>query len=247
MELDDFEAKLSHLVERLVENIVRDAAPMPSGRSDRPGAALGGKLADEFVKKAKLFSVLVNPQAPPANKTKNPWDARFAVDCGACQEEVWLDFKALDQDAEDSNPDSGSVDKFCNFLAAGHFYFLFVRTFFRRNDREEVRFVRREGRWCHVFLLRDVPRNFGRRSTNQLQMNAYDPVRVRGRKEFVEDFFDVIKRDYGSQIALLQRKLAALDGRRTQVLRSVENSERRMTIAVESIVQDSKWIDAFGQ
>jgi hypothetical protein len=242
--IEQFKDCLGAMVGSIVEDFVKTAPPIDAGDADRPGAALGGRLADAFVEGAKQYPSILHPQAAPPEKTKNPWDARFTLSQDGLSQEVWLDFKALDQRTKDSNPDSGSLDKFSKFLAAGNLYFIFVRTYFDRNADGRIVYVKRDGKWCQILHLQDIPADFRRTAANQIQMNAYASPKLRTKDAFLTDLYDAAYRDYTKEIERLRKKLAELEETKATVKKAVSAAEVSLGEQLDAQLRsDSTWCD----
>lgn len=204
-----------------------DKLPASAGRV---GATISDYLQDAFVKylhnpilKNELHvSNLSDPEAAPAAKTKNPWDARCDFNFINRKENIWLDYKALDINKVDSNPDIGTPNKVIKFIKHGGFYIIFLLIYYDK-DKETGHFhyVQYKHHWSNVYPLKDVSHSHTMRVNPkpQMQVNMNADPEYRTRTEFINMLCEKLKESYKRTLKRTKNKMSKLDEEREEMLK----------------------------
>ena len=113
MEIKKYEDDLINELELVVKGIISENPKLNIAvkKGERVGDAISKFFEDNFVAKTQNHKCFSNSEASPTGKTKNPWDARTDYTVQGFKQDVWIDFKAVNVDNDDTNPDSGTPDK----------------------------------------------------------------------------------------------------------------------------------------
>lgn len=210
MNIQQFENFIQTTINDVIVEIVKKTPFLPISAKARAGAEISDWLEKEFVKETKSSKVLLNSEASPEGKTKNPWDARTTFKYKDIEEEIWIDFKALKVSASDSNPDIGTPTKMIDFIKKGNFYLLFIFVYYQEKN-EGLEFVKLNHKLTKCYFLKDISSTFRRNPKNQLQVNISAEPEYRTREEFINLFMKKIKESHIRQIEISKNKLKEID------------------------------------
>jgi len=122
MNIREYENLVRETLSNIIEEIILKNTVLDISAKSRAGAEISDWLEKAFVCATKNHKFLLNSEAAPKGKTKNPWDARCDFNYNGHNEEIWIDFKAFKRSGIDSNPDIGTPNKIIKFIEDGGFY-----------------------------------------------------------------------------------------------------------------------------
>jgi len=187
MEIKKYEADLISELEIVIDDIISETPKLDIAvkKGERVGDAISKFFEDSFVKKTESHNLFSKAESSPSGKTKNPWDARVNYILQEFKQDIWIDFKAVNDDNEDTNPDSGTPDKIINHILQGNFYLVFIYVYYKGSE-EGLEFVQRENKYVKAYLLKDISPTFRITPANQMQVNGSAEPVYRTREEFLQ-------------------------------------------------------------
>jgi hypothetical protein len=186
MEIKEYESQLKTELETIVESIIKETPKLNIAvkKGERVGDAISKFFENTFVAKTTELPNFSGAEASPVGKTKNPWDARADYTINGFKQDIWIDFKAVNVDNEDSNPDSGTPDKIINHILSGNFYLVFIYVYYKGSP-EGLEFVSENGKLVKPYFLKDISSTFRITPANQMQVNYSEDAVYRTREEFL--------------------------------------------------------------
>lgn len=210
MEIKAYETQLITDLEEVINSIIAETPNLPIAvkTGERVGDAISKFFENSFVAKTKTHQKFLNAEASPSGKTKNPWDARVNYVVDAFNQDVWIDFKAVNIDNEDSNPDSGTPDKIINHILSGNFYLVFIYVYYKGSNKG-LEFATENGKYVKAYFLKDISPTFRITPANQMQVNYSEDAVYRTRAEFLN--------------LLLQKKIESNERKLKKATQELEN------------------------
>lgn len=176
-------SELNTVVGQIIENNPNLAIGVKKG--ERVGDGISKYLESKFVEITKEHEYFRDSLASPEGKTKNPFDVQTFFEIKNHRELLWIDFKAINIENEDTNPDSGTPDKVLTLLNSNFFYLVYIIVYYKGNETG-LDFVRTKEVFVKSYFLKDVSSSMRITPANQMQVNGFaDPV-YRSREEFLE-------------------------------------------------------------
>jgi hypothetical protein len=187
MDIKKYESDLISELETLINEIIKETPKLDIAvkKGERVGDAISKFFEDSFVKKTESHKLFSNAEASPSGKTKNPWDARVNYILQEFEQDIWIDFKAVNVDNEDTNPDSGTPDKIINHILQGNFYLVFIYVYYKGSDTG-LEFVQRKNKYVKAYFLKDISPTFRITPANQMQVNGSAEPVYRTREDFLQ-------------------------------------------------------------
>jgi len=187
MEIKDYENGLIQDLKLVINSIITEIPRLDIAvtKGERVGDAISKFLELEFVKKTLHHSKFSNSEASPIGKTKNPWDARTDYTINNFPQDIWIDFKAINVENEDTNPDSGTPDKIINHITNDNFYLVFIYVYYKGTSNG-LEFVQVGGEYVKPYFLKDISKSFRITPANQMQVNGMAEPEYRTREEFLD-------------------------------------------------------------
>jgi hypothetical protein len=113
MEIQDYEKLIITQLNEVIEHIIarNPQLNMAVKKGERVGDGISKFLENKFVDFTQNHPYFKDSIASPEGKTKNPYDVQTFFELNHYKELIWIDFKAINIDNDDSNPDSGTPDK----------------------------------------------------------------------------------------------------------------------------------------
>ncbi|MEM9822126.1 MAG: hypothetical protein AAF985_13680, partial [Bacteroidota bacterium] len=172
MEVKKYESHLISELEKIVESIINDSPQLDIAvkKGERVGDAISKFFENSFVEKVNYCENFSGAEASPVGKTKNPWDARVDFIIQGFKQDIWIDFKAVNVDNDDSNPDSGTPDKIIPHILGGNFYLVFIYVYYRGTENG-LEFVKENEKHVKAYFLKDISPTFRITPANQMQVN----------------------------------------------------------------------------
>lgn len=174
MEIKKYEDDLIAELETVVKEIITENPKLNIAvkKGERVGDAISKFFEDNFVVKTKAHAHFSNSEASPTGKTKNPWDARTDYTIQGFKQDVWIDFKAVNVENDDTNPDSGTPDKIIKHILNNNFYLVFIYVFYQGSADGGLEFVKVDGKFVKPYFLKDISSTFRITPANQMQVNG---------------------------------------------------------------------------
>jgi len=187
MEIKKYEDDLINELETVVKEIISETPKLNIAvkKGERVGDAISKFFEDNFVAKTQKHKYFSNSEASPTGKTKNPWDARTDYTVQGFKQDVWIDFKAVNVDNDDTNPDSGTPDKIIKHILENNFYLVFIYVFYKGTDNG-LEFVQIDDKYVKLYFLKDISSTFRITPANQMQVNGSAVPEYRTREEFLK-------------------------------------------------------------
>lgn len=187
MDIKNYEEFIINEIDKTVNNIISENPNLPIAvkKGERVGDAISKFLEKKFVETTLTHQYFENSLASPEGKTKNPYDVQTFFKFNNHRELIWLDFKAINIDNDNTNPDSGTPDKVLSLINNGYFYIVFVIIYYKGGE-SELSFVQNKELFVKSYLLKDISSTMRITPANQMQVNGFaDPV-YRTREEFLD-------------------------------------------------------------
>jgi hypothetical protein len=188
MEIKKYEEDLITELETVVNEIITESPKLNIAvkKGERVGDAISKFFEDNFVAKTQAHAHFSNSEASPSGKTKNPWDARTDYVIQGFKQDIWIDFKAVNVENEDTNPDSGTPDKIIAHILKDNFYLVFIYVFYQGSDNGGLEFVKVDDKFVKPYFLKDISSTFRITPANQMQVNGSAKPQYRTREEFLQ-------------------------------------------------------------
>lgn len=176
-------AQLNDVVEQIINSSPKLAIAVKKG--ERVGDGISKYLENKFVDFTKTHQYFRDSIASPEGKTKNPFDVQTFFEINNHRELLWIDFKAINVDNDDTNPDSGTPDKVLTLMNSGYFYLVYILVYYKGNDTG-LEFVKHDDLIVKSYFLKDVSNTMRITPANQMQVNGFAPPSYRTREDFLE-------------------------------------------------------------
>jgi len=228
MDIKKYQTDLISELETVINGIITEIPKLDIAvkKGERVGDAISKFLEDSFVTKTESHALFSNAEASPSGKTKNPWDARVNYTLQEFEQDIWIDFKAVNIENEDTNPDSGTPDKIISHILEGNFYLVFIYVFYKGSE-EGLEFVSKNDKYVKAYLLKDISHTFRITPANQMQVNGSAEPEYRTREEFLRLL--LIKKTESNE-----RKLKKAE----QELENLKNGLFKKTNSTETKISD---------
>ena len=186
MEIQDFEEMMLLELKKVVENIIKNNPTLPIivKKGERQGDAVSKFLENAFVNETEKHIYFNQSKISPIGKTKNPFDVATFFRYKNHNELIWIDFKAVNIDNEDSNPDSGTPDKIITLIKNGDFYLVFIFVFYQ-GQANSLTFMPKNNEFVKAYFLKDISPTVRITPANQLQVNYAQAPVYRTREDFI--------------------------------------------------------------
>ena len=211
MEIKEYEELIKAEISKVIINIFQDKPTLPIAvkRGERVGDAISKYLENKFVQFTKEHKYFKNSESSPSGKTKNPWDAQTYFEIKGHQELIWIDFKAVNVENDNSNPDSGTPNKVFELMFKNNsFYLLYIVVYYQGlEDGSGLKFVEKDEVLVKPIFLKDVEQNMHITPPNQIQFNVFAPENYRTRDEFIDFFKNKLIESNKRRIEDAQKKL----------------------------------------
>ncbi len=199
MDIQAYETLITTQLEELVGNII-NANPrlnIAVKKGERVGDGISKFLENKFVEFTQNHQYFKESLASPEGKTKNPFDVQTIFEINEHKELIWIDFKAVNLDNDDSNADSGTFNKVIYLIQNGAFYLTYIYVYYRNSGINEMEFSSNvDGDLVKVYFLKNIGENMHITPNNQMQVNFQEGNVDRTREEFINFFIEKVKKSY---------------------------------------------------
>lgn len=187
MEIIEYENQLITRLNTLVTEIVEENPKLdiPVKKGERVGDTISKFFEEQFVSKTKNHTYFSNSEASPSGKTKNPWDARTDYTIHGFRQDIWIDFKAVNVENTNTNPDSGTPNKIIDHILNSNFYLVFIYVYYK-GSMGRLEFVKEDGNFVKSYFLKDISSTFRITPANQMQVNGSAKPEYRTREDFLK-------------------------------------------------------------
>ena len=235
--INEYEELIVSTVNNAITKIINENLYPNITATGRVGAQISDYLEEHFYQtiSSKKFYNLCKPEKAPKNKTKNPWDARcnFIIK-DVVEDDIWIDFKAIQISRLDSNPDIGTPKKVIDFIKTGKFYLLYVYVYYEAKNNK-VHFVPNNGNYVKSYLLKNINHTFRRNPKNQLQVNVSANPEIRSREDFIKLLCLKLKESHKRQISISQKALIDIDLIEKDLLSANSLSEKKLINLIQNL------------
>ncbi len=220
MDIQAYEILITTQLDELVGSIIKSNPKLQIAvkKGERVGDGISKFLENKFVEFTQNHNYFKESLASPEGKTKNPFDVQTIFEINGHKELIWIDFKAVNLDNDDSNADSGTFNKVIYLIQNGAFYLTYIYVYYRNAGNAEMDFsANSDGKMVKVYFLKDIGENMHITPNNQMQVNFQEGNINRTRGEFVDFFIEKIYKSY---------EYRSLDSK--DMLEKLNNSEIRL-------------------
>jgi len=187
MNIKEYEKLIITELDKVIENIIDNnrSISIAVRRGERVGDGISKFLENKFVEHTKKHKYFKGSISSPEGKTKNPFDVQTVFELCKKQELIWIDFKAINIENEDTNPDSGTPDKVIDLMQKGFFYLIYVIVCYKGTENG-LEFVKYNKKYVKSYFLKDVNPSMRITPANQMQVNGFAEPAYRTREEFLD-------------------------------------------------------------
>ena len=230
MDIQEYEELIIKELEKLVKEIISQNPKLPIAvkRGERVGDAISKFLETKFVEFTQKHTFFTNSIASPQGKTKNPFDVETVFEIDEHQELIWIDFKAVNLENQDTNPDSGTPDKVITLMQNGNFYLAYIIIYYKGLSKNEgLEFVKHNDLVVKSYFLKNVSATMRITPANQMQVNGFSEPLYRNREEFL-DFW--LKKKIESNERKFKKAKQELENFKTGILKQKTAKKEEITL-----------------
>lgn len=187
MDIQEYETLITTQLDELVGNIINKNPKLNIAvkKGERVGDGISKYLENKFVEFTRDHKYFRDSLASPEGKTKNPFDVQTFFEVKNHRELLWIDFKAINVDNDDTNPDSGTPDKVLTLMHSGYFYLVYILVYYKGNE-SGLEFVKNKEKIVKSYFLKDVSATMRITPANQMQVNGFAEPTYRTREDFLD-------------------------------------------------------------
>jgi hypothetical protein len=210
MDIQAYETLITTQLDELVGNIINTNPKLNIAvkKGERVGDGISKFLENKFVEFTQNHQYFKESLASPEGKTKNPFDVETIFEINGHKELIWIDFKAVNVENDDTNPDSGTPDKVITLMQNGYFYLAYIIVYYQGFENG-LEFVKHNNLYVKSYFLKNVSPTMRITPANQMQVNGFSETVYRTREEFL-DF-------------LLQKKIESNERKLKKATQELEN------------------------
>jgi hypothetical protein len=210
MDIQAYETLITTQLDQLVGNIITTNPKLNIAvkKGERVGDGISKFLENKFVEFTQNHQYFKESLASPEGKTKNPFDVETIFEINGHKELIWIDFKAVNVENDDTNPDSGAPDKVITLMQNGYFYLAYIIVYYKGLENG-LEFVKHNNLFVKSYFLKNVSPTMRITPANQMQVNGFSETVYRTREEFL-DF-------------LLQKKIESNERKLKKATQELEN------------------------
>lgn len=228
MDIQVYETLIISQIDCVIRDIITENPQLKIKvkKGERVGDGISKFLENKFVGFTKNNAYFKNSLASPEGKTKNPFDVETIFEINGHRELIWIDFKAVNKDNDDTNPDSGTPDKVITLMQNGHFYLAYVIVYYQGCE-DGLDFVAHNGIFVKSYFLKNVSRTMRITPANQMQVNGFSETVYRTREEFL-DF--LVQKKIESNERKLKKAIQELENFKMGILKNKSGKQIEITI-----------------
>jgi hypothetical protein len=210
MEIQQYESLIISQLDNVVGSIITANPQLNIAvkKGERVGDGISKFLESRFVEFTSNHQYFRESEASPEGKTKSPFDVQTIFEINGHRELIWIDFKAINVENQDTNPDSGTPDKIITLIQNGYFYLAYVIVYYQGME-QGLEFAMHNEQYVKSYFLKNVSPTMRITPANQMQVNGFAEPIYRTREEFV-DF-------------LLQKKIESNERKLKKATQELEN------------------------
>lgn len=227
MDIQAYETLITNQLDELVGNIINTNPKLNIAvkKGERVGDGISKFLENKFVEFTQNHQYFKESLASPEGKTKNPFDVQTIFEINNHKELIWIDFKAINIENDDTNPDSGTPDKVLNLIGQGYFYLAYILVYYKGSE-EGLEFVAHNGTSVKSYFLKNVSATMRITPANQMQVNGFAEPVYRTREQFLN--------------FLLQKKIESNERKLKKATDELENLKQgkfKKDLSLEKLLQ----------
>ena len=199
MDIKAFETLIIEQLDQLIGSIITTNPTLTIAvkKGERVGDGISKFLENKFVEFTENHLYFKESLASPEGKTKNPFDVQTIFEINGHKELIWIDFKAVNLDNDDSNADSGTFNKVIYLIQNGAFYLTYIYVYYRNAGNNKMSFSPNADKdLVKVYFLKNIGENMHITPNNQMQVNFQEVNVNRTREEFINFFIEKVKKSY---------------------------------------------------
>ena len=228
MDIQVYERLITSQLDEVVGNIIHANPKLNIAvkKGERVGDGISKFLENKFVEFTENHPYFKKSLASPEGKTKNPFDVQTIFEINGHKELIWIDFKAINLENEDTNPDSGTPDKILNLIQQGYFYLAYIFVYYRGSELG-LDFVSYNDNAVKSYFLKNVSPTMRITPANQMQVNGFSETEYRTREEFL-DF--LLQKKIESNERKLKKAIQELENFKTGILKAKTAKQEEITL-----------------
>ncbi len=236
MDIQAYETLIITQLDALVGNIINinPTLNIAVKKGERVGDAISKFLENKFVEFTQKHQYFKESLASPEGKTKNPFDVQTIFEINGHKELIWIDFKAVNVENDDTNPDSGTPDKVITLMQNGYFYLAYVIVYYQGFENG-LTFVEYDNLFAKSYFLKNVSPTMRITPANQMQVNGFSETVYRTREEFL-DF--LLQKKIESNERKLKKAIQELENFKTGILKA--KTAKQAEISIDLLKQLNK-------
>lgn len=239
MDIKEYEMLITSQLDEVVGNILAEYPRLTIAvkKGERVGDGISKFLENKFVEHTTDHKYFKESLASPEGKTKNPFDVQTIFEFNGHKELLWLDFKAVNMDNADTNPDSGTPDKVITLMQNGFFYLAYVIVYYRGNEGG-LEYVSHNDIFVKSYFLKNVNPSMRITPANQMQVNGFSQPVYRTREEFL-DF--LLQKKIESNERKLKKATQELENFKTGILKL--GTKTQAEVSIQSLKEINKRLE----
>jgi hypothetical protein len=228
MDIQAYETLIINQLDCVIKDIITENPQLKIKvkKGERVGDGISKFLEHKFVEFTKNHTYFKDSLASPEGKTKNPFDVETVFEINGHKELIWIDFKAVNKENDDTNPDSGTPDKVITLMQNGHFYLAYVIVYYQGYE-DGLDFVAHNDIFVKSYFLKNVSRTMRITPANQMQVNGFSETEYRTREEFL-DF--LLQKKIESNERKLKKASQELENFKMGILKNKSGKQSEVTI-----------------
>lgn len=228
MDIKEYETLITTQLDELVGSIITANPKLKIAvkKGERVGDGISKFLENKFVEFTQNHNYFKESLASPEGKTKNPFDVQTVFELNGHKELLWLDFKAVNMENDDTNPDSGTPDKVITLMENGFFYLAYIIIYYRGCE-DGLEYVSHNDIFVKSYFLKNVSPSMRITPANQMQVNGFSQTVYRTREEFL-DF--LLQKKIESNERKFKKATQELENFKTGILKVKTSKKSEITI-----------------
>jgi hypothetical protein len=217
MDIQAYETLIINQLDCVIKDIITENPQLKIKvkKGERVGDGISKFLEHKFVEFTKNHTYFKDSLASPEGKTKNPFDVETVFEINGHKELIWIDFKAVNKENDDTNPDSGTPDKVITLIV------------YYQGYEDGLDFVAHNDIFVKSYFLKNVSRTMRITPANQMQVNGFSETEYRTREEFL-DF--LLQKKIESNERKLKKASQELENFKMGILKNKSGKQSEVTI-----------------